>query len=264
MAAPRCALTSFRRMIFHMAGDRSFDRTVAAGLVVALTLLASPALGQESVEPDPITVDPPPGTIALTFDDGPFEILTPFILEILARYDIRATFFISTYRLPHNAPLIQEILAAGHSVQSHGNLHIRLPNRTREEILEEVQLSLDLIVAAGAPRPTCFRPPYGATNEDVFSVAEELGLEVVLWTVASLDTVHQEPDGIIASTLAVAAPGDVVLMHDHWASAHEIALPIIIESLLEQGVGFGPICVPDVAEPPGLAPSLTRIMDLIG
>ena len=159
---------------------------------------------------------------------------------------------------------VQEILAAGHSVQSHGNLHIRLPNRTREEILEEVQLSLDLIVAAGAPRPTCFRPPYGATNEDVFSVAEELGLEVVLWTVASLDTVHQEPDGIIASTLAVAAPDDVVLMHDHWASAHEIALPIIIESLLEQGVGFGPICVPEVAEPPGLAPSLTRIMDLIG
>jgi peptidoglycan/xylan/chitin deacetylase (PgdA/CDA1 family) len=120
-----------------------------------------------------------------------------------------------------------------------------------------------LIVAAGAPRPTCFRPPYGATNEDVLSVAEELGLEVVLWTVASLDTVHQEPDGIIASTLAIAAPGDVVLMHDHWASAHEIALPIIIESLLEQGVGFGPICVPVTGGPGGIAPSVARILDLI-
>lgn len=93
------------------------------------------------------------------------------------------------------------------------------------------------------------------------SVAEELGLEVVLWTVASLDTVHQEPDGIIASTLAVTAPGDVVLMHDHWASAHEIALPIIIESLLEQGVG--PCCVPVSGRPGGIAPSVARILDLI-
>ncbi len=237
------------------------SRLIAGVVIGALVLLASPVLGQESVEPSPIDVDPPPGMIALTFDDGPFAELTPFILEILARYDIKATFFISTYRLPHNAHLIHQILAAGHSVQSHGNLHIWLPNRTRDEILEEVQLSLDLIVAAGAPRPTCFRPPYGATNEDVLSVAEELGLEVVLWTVASLDTVHKEPDGIIASTLAIAAPGDVVLMHDHWASAHEIALPIIIESLLERGVGFGPICVPATSRPERLAPSITRILN---
>jgi len=244
--------------------DRSVrlrSRLIAGVVIGALVLLASPVLGQESA--DPITVDPPPGTIALTFDDGPFEDLTPFILEILARYDIKATFFISTYRLPHNAHVIEEILAAGHSVQSHGNFHIRLPSRTRDEILEDVQLSLDLIVAAGAPRPTCFRPAYGAINEDVFSVAEELGLEVVLWTVASLDTVHQEPDGIIASTLGIAAPGDVVLMHDHWASAHEIALPIIIESLLEQGVGFGPICVPVVGEPRSLGPLVTRILNRI-
>ncbi len=249
-----------------MPGDRSVrlrSRLIAGVVIGALVLLASPVLGQESAEYDPITVDPPPGRIALTFDDGPFEELTPFILEILARYDIKATFFISTYRLPRNAHLIEEILAAGHSVQSHGNLHVRLPNRTREEILEEVQLSLDLIVAAGAPRPTCFRPPYGATNEDVLSVAEELGLEVVLWTVASLDTIHQEPDGIIASTLAMAVPGDVVLMHDHWASAHEIALPIIIESLLEQGVGFGPICVPVVAQHDGLGPSIARILNRV-
>ena len=249
-----------------MPRDRSTrrrSRLIAGAVIGAFVLLASPSLGQETPEPDPITVDPPPGTIALTFDDGPFDELTPFILEILARYDIKATFFISTYRLPHNEHLIHQILAAGHSVQSHGNLHVRLPNRTREEIFEDLQLSLDLIVAAGAPRPTCFRPPYGATNEDVLSVAAELGLEVVLWTVASLDTVHQEPDGIIASTLAVAAPGDVVLMHDHWASAHEIALPIIIESLLEQGVGFGPICVPVPGRPGGIAPSVARILDLI-
>ncbi len=249
-----------------MPGDRlngRHSRLIAGAVIAALLLVASPSLGQEPAEPDPITVDPPPGTIALTFDDGPFEELTPLILEILARYDIKATFFISTYRLPHNEHLIHQILAGGHSVQSHGNLHTRLPNRTRDEILEDLQLSLDLIVAAGAPRPTCFRPPYGATNEDVVSVAEELGLEVVLWTVFSLDTVHREPDGIITSTLAAAAPGDVVLMHDHWASAHEIALPIIIESLLEQGVGFGPICIPVTRRPLGIAPSVARILDLI-
>lgn len=238
-------------------------RVTAGGVLTALLLAASPAFAQESADTGSVTVAAAPGTIALTFDDGPFETLTPVILEILSRYDIRATFFISAYRLPQNAEVISLILAAGHSVQSHGYHHVRLPGLTRDEILEEVQLSIDLITAAGAPSPTCFRPPYGATNEDVTSVAEELGLEVVLWTVSSGDTVHQEPDGIIRSTLAAAAPGDVVLMHDHWASALEIALPIIIESLLERGIGFAPICVPVPDVPPGVAPTLTRVMNLL-
>ncbi len=249
-----------------MAGDRSTgrrSRLIAGSVFVALLVLPFPAFGQEITGPAPLVIDPPPGTIALTFDDGPFDVLTPLILEILDRYDIKATFFISTYRLPHNADLIQEILADGHSVQSHGHHHDRLPNKTRSEIVEEVQTSIDLIEAAGAPRPSCFRPPYGATNEDVFSVADELGLEIVLWTVNSADTFYQEPDGIIESTLALAAAGDVVLMHDHWASALEIALPIVIESLLERGVGFGPMCVPVPGEPKGVAPSLSRVMSLL-
>jgi len=238
-------------------------RVIAGGVLAAVLLSTTPAFGQESAEPGSVTVEAAPGTIALTFDDGPFEELTPVILEILSRYDIRATFFISAYRLPHNAEVISLILAAGHSVQAHGYLHERLPSKTRDEILEDIQLSVDLIAAAGAPSPTCFRPPYGATNEDVTSVAEELGLEVVLWTVSSLDTVHQEPNGIIRSTLAEIVPGDVVLMHDHWASVLEIALPIIIESLLERGIGFTPICVPAPDVPRGVAPTLTRVLSLL-
>ncbi len=233
-----------------MDGDRFGlwrARLLVVGVLVALLLSTSPALGQETGEAEPIPTNPTPGAIALTFDDGPFEEWTSVILEILARYDVKATFFISAYRLAIRAEIfeiVEEIVAAGHSVQSHGYGHIWLPARARDKIREELQMSIDLIVAAGAPRPTCFRPPYGGTNDVVVSVAEELGLEVVLWTVDSADTVLQQSTGVIRWLLAHAGAGDIVLMHDQWAPVHRTALPVVIESLLEQGVEFESICAP--------------------
>ncbi len=219
---------------------------LASLVIAALIGTALPAFAQEDNDPVPVETDPPPGSVALTFDDGPFEVLTPIILEILDRYGIKATFFISTYRLRYNTSLIDEIVAAGHSVQTHGHEHRSLIGLNEQEVLEDLRRSINLIVGAGAPAPRCLRPPYGHSNDVVRGVAKKLGLEIVLWTHNSRDYSLQEPEGVIDATLDGLAPGDVVLMHDLWGEVHEEALPVIIETALRRGIGFASICMPPV------------------
>ena len=179
--------------------------------------------------------------MALTFDDGPFVGWTEAILDVLDRQDVTATFFVSTYLLPANAHLIPRMVEAGHSVQTHGDQHNVLTGKPSEEIRSDLQTSIDKLVAAGAPRPTCFRPPHGMTDLVVESVATDLGLEVVGWSLNSLDYEFQEPQGVIDTVLA-AGPGDVVLLHDHWAEVHVDTLPVIVAGLRARGLEFGPMC----------------------
>ncbi len=191
----------------------------------------------------PRGTEPAEGTVALTFDDGPFDGYTDTILEALAAQRVTATFFISTYRLPRVAHLIPEMVAAGHSVQSHSDHHDDLTEMSEEEIRIELSTSIDKLVDAGAPRPTCVRPPYGATSDLVNRVAGELGLEVVGWTLNTLDYSLQDAERVIDTTLEHIHQGDTVLMHDQWAPIWETALPVVITALDARGVGFSPICV---------------------
>jgi peptidoglycan/xylan/chitin deacetylase (PgdA/CDA1 family) len=189
-----------------------------------------------------IGIDPPPGTLALTFDDGPFVGWTEEILSLLDDHDVTATFFISTYLLPGNEYLISQIVAAGHSVQTHGDQHIDPTTRTADEVRIDLQTSIDKIVAAGAPRPVCFRPPFGMTGLVVESVAAELGLTVLTWNLNSLDYSFQEPTGVINRVLDQAGAGSVVLMHDQWAPIHRTTLAAIIPELRARGLEFSPLC----------------------
>ena len=191
----------------------------------------------------PRGTEPAAGAVALTFDDGPFDGYTDTILQVLAARRVTATFFISTYRLPRVAHLIPKMVAAGHSVQSHSDHHDDLTEMSEEEIRIELSTSIDKLVDAGAPRPTCVRPPYGATSDVVNRVAGELGLEVVGWTLNTLDYALQDAERVIDTTLEHIHQGDTVLMHDQWAPIWETALPVVITALDARGVGFSPICV---------------------
>jgi peptidoglycan-N-acetylglucosamine deacetylase len=225
------------------------------------TTIAPDQIPIEAVDPDPVTttttaaaaVAPTPpievsanplpleGTVALTFDDGPFDGWTDAILDVLAAENVQATFFISTYRLPQIGHLIPDIMAAGHSVQSHSDHHEDLTLMSEEDIRTELARSIDKLVDAGAPRPTCVRPPYGATNEIVNRIAADLGLQVVGWTLNSLDYSLKD-DRVIDTTLGNVQPGDNVLMHDQWAPVWETALPVVIRGIRDKGIGFSTIC----------------------
>ena len=102
--------------------------------------------------------------VALTFDDGPDPIFTPRILDILAQFDARATFFVIGKRAEQHPEIIRAIAAAGHEIGNHTYTHRPLwllpPRQTRQEIDRCTHV---LTTILGEP-PRYFRPPWGQSN----------------------------------------------------------------------------------------------------
>lgn len=214
---------------------------VAAVLVWLVAWAAEPAVAVEAPSP-------PPGTIALTFDDGPNPAWTPQVLDLLDRYDAKATFFVVGYLAERHPDLVAEIARRGHTVANHSYSHPQLPTLSDDAIRDQLRVTDDAIAAAGVARPTCLRPPYGATNARVESVAAGAGLRTVLWTVDPEDWRRPGADALRAR-VARAGSGDIVGMHDGGGDrSHTVAaLPGILEDLRARGLRSVSLC--DTAPP---------------
>lgn len=158
--------------------------------------------------------------IALTFDDGPSE-QTPALLELLARYNLRATFFVcgaNVERLPHIA---RAIVDAGHELGNHTYGHIRMcPRlgwqmnlRSPANLLLEMQQAQDTIERHTGVRPRLFRAPYGLRWFGVRNAQRRLDLRGVTWSVIAHDW-EWPHDRIAAHLLRHTRPGGIVCLHD--------------------------------------------------
>lgn len=137
-----------------------------------------------------------PGELALTFDDGPNAAWTPRLLDILARYDVRATFFLLGNRAEAQTDLLRRIAAAGHTVGNHSWSHLNLARTSARRVREELRQTSDTLQQIiGAP-VKFFRPPFGARRPAVFRIARELGLEPVLWNAMTSDWSESSADRI--------------------------------------------------------------------
>ena len=138
-----------------------------------------------------------PNEIALTFDDGPNDGYTERLLEILARHNAKATFFLIGRFARERASLARQIQEAGHVVGNHTWTHPRLmfssPARTRQE-LSATNAALEDILGE---RVEFFRPPHGARNPVVLRIAREMGLVPVLWNVTVFDWKPTPPEGLL-------------------------------------------------------------------
>lgn len=160
----------------------------AAGVGLGLGGVAYAALYPQSQIFGPVLVAPRlPGKIALTFDDGPNPAATPQLLELLAKYSVRATFFAIGEFARREPALLREVAAAGHVVGSHTMSHPWLAwqsgGRIRWELAESQRVIEDVL---GQPVRQ-FRPPHGARRPYVLRVARELGLRTVQWNVIAND-----------------------------------------------------------------------------
>ncbi len=167
----------------------------------------------------------PPGlgarTLALTFDDGPNPAITPRLLDLLARYNARATFFL-VGRFARACPeLAREIAARGHTVGNHTHTHpnlIWLSNKRLAEELGRCQEAVAEATLAGAPR--WMRPPYGFRGPHLDAAVRRQGLQgVVMWTVIAYDWKPQPASQLIERLRRVVPGGsrrggDIVVLHD--------------------------------------------------
>jgi len=161
-------------------------------------------------------------SIALTFDDGPNPAVTPRLLDLFDRYQLRATFFVIG-RFARQCPdLIREIVSRGHTLGNHTDSHPNLLWLGRESIAHELQSCrgsvLDALEASATPLVTAdtmnvMRPPYGFRNPLLFPVARQANMRVVTWSRICFDWKPQPPAQLIAR-LSKATAGEIIVMHD--------------------------------------------------
>ncbi|MER7070553.1 polysaccharide deacetylase family protein [Terrabacter sp. NPDC000476] len=171
--------------------------------------------------------------IALTFDDGPGPY-TQRLLDELAAKDVRATFFLIGRSADNRQGLARAEVEAGHVVGNHTYEHRDLANLDPNTIRLEIDRTAAAIKRATGIRPLLLRPPYGATNSTVKSVARELGYSQILWNVDTEDWKNRNVAVTTERALAGAKRGAIILMHDIHPTTVQ-AVPGIIDSLRARG-----------------------------
>jgi peptidoglycan/xylan/chitin deacetylase (PgdA/CDA1 family) len=150
--------------------------------------------------------------IALTFDDGPSES-TPTLLDLLAKHDVRATFFqcgANVRRLPEVA---RQVALGGHGIGNHTVTHPLLSLRSAEFIYAEIAEAQTIITDATGCEPRYFRPPYGVRWFGLRGAQKRLRLTSVLWSTIGKD--WKWPTEAVASRLmAGATNGAIFCLHD--------------------------------------------------
>ena len=156
-----------------------------------------------------VTTDEP--IVALTFDDGPHPVYTTAVLELLARYNAQATFFIVGKAAQEQPQLVQRILQAGHALGNHSWDHPAFPEldwRARQEQIRAWEHNV------GRQPNLLFRPPWGLQSSWSRLTLFWLGYQVITWNVAPEDWLWQEPGALAERIIQAATPGSIILLHD--------------------------------------------------
>ena len=212
--------------------------TVSAALLLAVTavvLLQGGAARAQHLEP---TAQSAARVVKLTFDDGPVRGNTRRVLNVLANHGVKATFFVVGKQARWYPRLVKREYREGHSVQNHTYTHPDLTALGNAGIRRELRRTNRAIRAAGVPRPSRFRPPYGATNTRVKRVGASLGLTQTLWSVDPRDWADPSASVICRRVVSNVSPGSIVLLHDGTGANTDEALPCIIRRLEAKGYSF--------------------------
>ena len=152
--------------------------------------------------------------LALTYDDGPNDPDTLKLMDVLARHEVRATFFVLGKFVQQKPEIVRALAAAGHVIGNHSWDHPRLIFASDAELRRQVEGTQSAIFDACGVTPTLFRPPYGGRRPGTLSSVRALGLEPVMWNVTCYDWKATSADKVVAHARRQISGGDVILMHD--------------------------------------------------
>ncbi len=178
--------------------------------------------------------------IALTFDDGPHPRYTLQILDILAEYGIKATFFEVGENVRYYPDAAKRVAAEGHEIGNHTYTHPHIKNLNEDQLREETMKCESAIIDITGIKPKIFRPPEGVVDSAVKTWADRNGYSVVLWSVDTRDWAGTSVAEMVKNIDNNVKPGSIILMHDYVSRrSHTIeALKQIIPLLLNKGYKF--------------------------
>ncbi|MDC6387641.1 polysaccharide deacetylase family protein [Maribacter sp. PR1] len=166
--------------------------------------------------------------VAITFDDGPNSQYTPMALELLKKYDARATFFCIGKHIEKHPELFKQIIREGHTVGNHTFSHDNTFGfYGTSKVAHELSKSIDLVEKLVGLKMRLYRPAFGVTNPSIAEAVNKLGLISIGWNVRSLDTTPRNEKMVLKRITTRTNRGDIILLHD--TSAKSIA---VLERLL--------------------------------
>lgn len=179
--------------------------------------------------------------IALTFDDGPDLRFTPYILDVLDMYDVKATFFLLGMRVESYPNVAKRIHEEGHQIGNHTYWHSELVKT--KNLFEEMKKNEKTLKTVLDVETDLFRAPYGALSEKQVEKLGDNGYKGIGWSVDSEDWKSLKAEEIKQNVLDRVHPGAIILMHSagNWTqdlSGTAEALKDIIPELREQGYEF--------------------------
>ena len=190
--------------------------------------------------------------VALTFDDGPDLFITPQVLTVLRRENVKATFFLVGLRVHDYPGIVRRIAAEGHAIGNHTWDHRELPKLGLDALKSEANRTDAEIYRSVGIHPALIRPPYGSVNGPVIETLAHMGYRVVDWNVDSSDWRGLGRLQVEQNVLSNVHNGSIILQHSGGASRKlngtVEALPDIIRELRARGYQF--VTVPELLHLP--------------
>lgn len=175
--------------------------------------------------------------VALTFDAGSSAHPVPAILQALAQYNVRSTFFLTGQWIERHPEAARQIAEAGHELGNHSWSHPPFTSLNNEQIREQLRRTEEIAQrVCGRTTKPLFRPPFGDRDERVRAVAAEEGYLTIYWSIDSWDSVKRDitSQEILQRVMRRVRPGAIVLMHC-GSEATAQALPQLLRALEAQG-----------------------------
>jgi peptidoglycan/xylan/chitin deacetylase (PgdA/CDA1 family) len=174
--------------------------------------------------------------IAITFDDGPLEKITPTVLDLLKKHGAKATFFCIGNRIEGNESILKRMHDEGHLICNHTYSHSNFFGFfSTKKIIEEIKNTANLISGIIGEENKLFRPPFGITNPYVTSAIKVLGYTVIGWNKRTYDGSLRDQKKILANATKDLKSGDIVLFHDNHHQIIEI-LEVFLKHISEKGL----------------------------
>ena len=223
---------------------RSIASLGALALIIAVALLINnPVIvGVSAVKRElPIyCVERDNKCASLSFDAAWGNEDTQELIDILARYNVKATFFVVGQWVDKFPESVKALHDAGHEVMNHSNDHAHFSRLSSEQIISDINACNDKIESVTGVRPTLFRCPYGEYDDNVIKSVNSMGMTAVQWDVDSLDWKDLPASEISQRVTIRAQAGSIILFHNA-AKNTPAALPEIIETLIADGFELVPI-----------------------
>ncbi|MFA6831966.1 MAG: polysaccharide deacetylase family protein [Bacteroidaceae bacterium] len=189
-------------------------------------------------------MDPNEKAVYLTFDDGPDPKITPWVLDLLKHYEIKATFFMVGDNVRKHPAIFDKVVEAGHRIGNHTFNHVRGFDCMSPRYLENTELANQYL------KTDLFRPPHGHMRRIQYNTLKER-YHIIMWDLVTRDYSSKlRWPQVLANVMKYARNGSIITFHDSVKSWHNLeeALPKAIDFLLEEGYQFKVFDLPEIEQ----------------